>query len=439
MQRKMEFCYYKKIAKLIIISIIIGIVSPLSIYADRVLWPSIMNLENEAMTLMNSIPETATSSGSKKGFLFVGDPNDIFTLGAGHIAINVTLSGAGHTFFQHLRELKSRGIKITMILCNDRAPVGVDLRNAPKYYDKPYFYMMDFNAENGEWQKYNFDRIVEDYGDIIDNWILGNEINSQVYNYYGPADINEYTKVYCDTFKICYDKIKSKNENADVYISFDQGWDLPEQRKNDPRFNKKVGLYRYNAKEMIAKINANLPKSVDWGLALHPYPAPVESAKFWDDEYAGYDERAHYEKERPYLITLKNFEVAIEYLGRPAFLRTDGTIRNVIISEFGLTSHDGERVQAAALYYLWEKIKDNDYIKCFLYNALTDLDDYNFGLVSNKNKKRLAWAVFKDMDREYESAWCKDLLDEVLDENDYVDFNTYLFTKASFSELTKGK
>lgn len=70
--------------------------------------------------------------------------------------------------------------------------------------------MIDFNANNGDWQKYNFDRIVADYSRYVDNWIIGNEINSQLYNFYGAASIRDYTKVYCDSFKICYDKIKAK-------------------------------------------------------------------------------------------------------------------------------------------------------------------------------------------------------------------------------------
>ena len=50
-------------------------------------------------------------------------------------------------------------------------------------------------------------------------------------------------------------------------------------------------------------------------------------------------------------------------------------------------------------------------------------------------KKRLAWAVFKDMDREGENAWCKDLLDDVLSETNFIDINGVLITKSSASEL----
>lgn len=413
------------------------VVCPATIFAGRILWPSEMNLDNDLINLDSILPKDATTSNSKKGFLLSGNPKEIFTLGAGHVAINLTLSGKGHTMIQYLKELKKRGIIITLILINDRAPVGVNTVDAPEDYKNPYFYMIDFNANNGDWQRYNFDRVVADYSRYVDNWIIGNEINSQLYNYYGPANINDYTKVYCDSFKICYEKIKKSNENANVYISFDQGWDIPTYNSKDRRFDKKLGLYRYNMKEQLSLINAYLDKSIDWGVALHPYPSPVESSYFWDDLHAGYDVAAKNDEDKPYLLTLKNFEIAINYLAERKFLNKKQELRNIIISEFGITSHDGEREQAAALYYLWEKIKDNPYIKAFLYNAQTDLPDgFNFGLTSDKNRKRLAWAVFRDMDKdEEESMWCKDLLDSVLEEYGYVDIEKVIFNIASISEL----
>lgn len=434
----MVLCYYKKIVYCLLISLLLQVFAPATIFANRILWPSEMNLDNDLITLDNILPKDATASNSKKGFLFSGDPKEIFTLGAGHIAINVTLSGKGHTMIQYLQGLKKRGVKITLILVNDKAPVGVDLKSAPEEFQKPYFYMIDFNSNNGDWQRYNFDRIVSDYYPYVDNWIIGNEINSQLYNFYGASDVNHYTKVYCDTFKICYEKIKAKNPNANVYISFDQGYDIPNYDARDRRFNKVLGKYRYNMKEQLILLNNYLDRSIDWGVALHPYPAPIESAYFWDDEYAGYDVGAKNEVEMPYLLTLKNFEIAINFLAEKRFLNRQNKVRNIIISEFALTSHDGEREQAAGLYYLWEKIENNPYVKAFLYNSQTDLaDGYNFGLTSDKNRKRLIWAVFKDMDRENERDWCKDLLDEVLEEHGYIDIDTVIFNKASISELLK--
>ncbi len=436
----MELCYYKKVISLILMSLLLQVISPAVIFASNTLWPGDMVLENDIIDIDEILP-LATANDTKKGFFLTGDLKEIYTLGVGHIAINVTLSGLGHTYMQIIRGLKKRGFEITLVLVNDKAPVGIDLKSAPKEFQKPYFYMIDFEASNGEWQKYNFNRIVNEYVEYIDNWVIGNEINSQLYNFYGPANVNEYTKVYCDNFKICYKKIKEKNKDAKIYISFDQGWDLPSIDTRNRHFDKILSKYRYNAKEQIALINNYLGENIDWGISIHPYPAPVNSSYFWDDQYAGLIYDCEDENERPYYITLKNFEVAIYYLSEKRFLKKGDKVRNIIISEFGLTSHDGEMEQAAGLYYAWEKIKDNPYILAFIYNAQTDLNDgYNFGLTSDKKRKRLIWAVFRDMDKDEEvSAWCKDLLDNVLEEHGYVDIDKVIFSKASVSEILKTK
>ena len=434
----MGFYYYKKIAYIVLISLLLQAFKPAIVFASKTLWPSAMVLENDTIDIDKVLPLT-TASNTKKGFFLTGDLKELYTLGAGHVAINVTLSGLGHTYMQILRGLKKRGFNITLVLVNDKAPVGVDLKSAPAEFRNPYFYMIDFNAVNGEWQKYNFDRIVNDYAEYVDNWVIGNEINSQLYNFYGEANVNEYTKKYCESFKICYEAIKAKNSDANIYISFDQGWDMPNINTRNAGYDKVLSKYRYNAKEQIALINAYLGINIDWGVSLHPYPAPVDSSYFWDDEYAGFIENSEIKNERPYFLTLKNFEIAVNYLSEKRFLKKGDKVRNIIISEFGLTAHDGEREQAAGLYYAWEKIKDNPHILSFIYNAQTDLPDgYNFGLTSDKKRKRLIWAVFRDMDKDEEnSSWCKDLLDNVLDDYGYVDINTVIFNKASISEILK--
>lgn len=434
----MGFCSYKKIIPVLLIAILLKALQPSIIFASRILWPSEMNLDNDTYTISHLLSTTAVASDSRKGFLFCGDPNEVFTLGAGHVAVNVTLSGKSHLMLQHIRELKDRGVKITLILINDKVPVGVDFRNAPDEMKNPYCYIMDFNASNGEWQKFNFDRIVEDYGQLVDNWIIGNEINSQLYGYYGPATVEEYTKVYCETFKVAYEKIKEVNSEADVYISFDQGWDIPNYYAKDRRYDKRLGKYKYNAKEQIILINQYLDKKIDWGISLHPYAEPVDSAYFWDDKYSGLIRDVDDELQKPYLTTLKNFEIAIEFMRDKKFLRPDETMRNIIISEFGVTSLNGEREQAAALFYMWEKIEKYEEIKLFLYNAQVDLPDgYHFGLTSDKRKRRLAWAVFKDMDRKDENAWCKDLLDSVLYEHGYFDVDGVILSQEQVDELLK--
>ena len=145
----MGFYYYKKIAYLVLISLLLQVINPAIVFASKTLWPSAMVLENDTIDIDKVLP-LATAPDTKKGFFLTGDLKELYTLGAGHVAINVTFSGLGHTYMQILRGLKKRGFEITMVLVNDKAPVGTDLKSAPPEFRNPYFYMIDFEASNGD-------------------------------------------------------------------------------------------------------------------------------------------------------------------------------------------------------------------------------------------------------------------------------------------------
>ena len=51
----------------------------------------------------------------------------------------------------------------------------------------------------------------------VSNWIIGNEINNQQWNYMGPMDLTNYVKAYQKAFRVIYTAIKSTNAN-DRYI-----------------------------------------------------------------------------------------------------------------------------------------------------------------------------------------------------------------------------
>lgn len=416
---------YSKMKRYIVFILLFSITVSFSFvennFAVRRLWPAKMNLYNDTLNLDHFIATDSIVKDSKKGILFTGDPRELFTLGCGQIAINMTLSGMGHQYIQFLEGLKKRNIKITMIVVNDKPSVEMDFSKTPEMFKNPFFYILDFSSSSGEWQKWNFERVVEDYGDLVDNWVIGNEINSQLYSYYGPSSMEDFTAKFLDTFKIMYEMIKEKNENANIYMSFDQAWDLPRLDPYSKKFQVEEGSFHYNMKSQLEFINKYLPKEMEWGVSLHPYPSPVEHGYFWDDEEATLNPKKEGDK-KPTLITLKNFDIAIELLAEPRFLTKDKKVRNIIISEFGVTANQGEDVQAAGIYYLWEKIRDNPFIKAFHYNAQTYLEDgFNLSLVNKNGRKRLSWAVFKDMDRKDENRWCKDLLDTVLEKHGYRD------------------
>ena len=111
----------------------------------------------------------------------------------------------------------------------------------------------------------------------VSNWIIGNEINNQQWNYMGSMDLTNYVKVYQQAFRIFYTAIKSTNANDRVYFSLDYNW-----------MNEIDGKLKYGGKEIVDSFNsiANVQGQMDWGLAYHPYPCPMIEPEFWDDPKA---------------------------------------------------------------------------------------------------------------------------------------------------------
>lgn len=349
--------------------------------------------------------------GGKKGFLIVDNVREVDTLNVSQVAINMTTSGLSYVTLDTVKELYRKGISITAILVNDRPPIGFTAEDAPPMFQNPYLYMLDFYANNGLSIKLTTQHIIDTYGDYIDNWIIGNEISSQLYGYYGPSDVRTYTERYLRTFREVHDMVKEKNPNAHLYISFDQGWNRNELNPKHRTYDKELGQFAYNTKEQIDIIAGYLDKSVDYNFAFHPYPVPLEDSKFWDDRYAGVNESGPM-KDRPIFMSMNNIEYFSNYItSRDYLLRPDGTPRKILISEYGLTSDSGETIQAAALAYTWEKIKNDDNIVGFLYNAQTDVPDgFHFGLRKDLETTRLAWVVFRDMDDDNKNMWIKSFL-----------------------------
>ena len=355
--------------------------------------------------------ERKTIRPGKKGFLIVDNVREVDTLNVSQVAINMTTSGLTYLSLDTIKELYKKGISITAILVNDKPPIGFTTEKAHPAFKNPYLYMLDFYANNGLSIRLNTQHIIDKYGDYIDNWIVGNEISSQLYGYYGPSDVREYTERYLRTFKEVHDMVKEKNPNAHLYISFDQGWNRNELNPKHRNYDKELGKFAYNTKEQIDIIAGYLDKSVDYNFAFHPYPVPLEDSKFWDDRYAGVNETGPM-KDRPIFMSMNNIEYFSEYITtRDYLLRPDGTPRKILLSEYGLTSDSGETIQAASLAFTWEKIKNDDNIVGFLYNAQVDVaDGFHFGLRKDLNTTRLAWVVFRDMDDDTKNTWIKSFL-----------------------------
>lgn len=90
----------------------------------------------------------------------------------------------------------------------------------------------------------------------VSNWIIGNEINNQQWNYMGPMSIDKYVEEYERAFRVFYTAIKSTNQNARLFFSTDYNWN-----------HEADGKLKYNAKDIVDTFNQKVVAGgqMDWG------------------------------------------------------------------------------------------------------------------------------------------------------------------------------
>ncbi len=196
-----------------------------------------------------------------------------------------------------------------------------------------------------------------------ENWIIGNEVNVRTWNYMAWTDWENYIREYAQAFRVAYNAIMSTNANARVYVCIDQYWDknlTPESAEYFEVIDGKDFLMQFDA---AIKEGGDIP----WGLAQHPYAAPLTYSKFWDmsgckngDIYAQQVESGQY-------ITCQNLSVLTDFMQTPQMLAPDGSVRHIILSEVGYTNAQGTEVQAAALGASYVAARDNPFIDEIIY------------------------------------------------------------------------
>lgn len=197
----------------------------------------------------------------------------------------------------------------------------------------------------------------------VENFIIGNEVNTRLWNYMVWTDWDTYIREYAQAFRVAYNAIKSQNANARVFVCIDQNWDR----------NRSAGhseYYEYiDAKDFLAGFNEIIAKegNIDWGVAQHPYPVPLTYAKFWD--MSGCRNGAYMAEQvaSGKMMTFQNLSLLTDFLQQPEMLSPEGTIRHVILSEIGITNAQGTDVQAATLYASYAAAKMNPYIEEIIY------------------------------------------------------------------------
>ena len=378
-----------------------------------------------AMALSMSFSAFAQSAfyrepASKKGLLMNTESMvpDAVELGAAQALVNVPLSavfdGRLYAYDAFIKSLDREGITVTVVLLNDRQQLRPELIAGDQNAAANYFMLNVFTDEGKQAVQEVVGQLAELWQDKVSNWIIGNEIQDQTWNYIGPMDMDTYCRKYAEAFRTCYDLIKSSNSKAEVYIPFDYGWQ-----------NESNNSTKYNGRGCIDRLAAIFKEGgdIDWGVAWHAYPDPLTSPVFWDDGHASASENA-------YIVNLNNLNVLTDYLQRAELLAPDGQVRNVILSEQGFSSLNNgtsdENLQAAAFAYGYSIAEKNPYVKAFLLNRQVDARSevqqgrafglWNTYMNAAENEapsgKKYIWQVFRDIDTS-NNGYIKDLVKSV--------------------------
>lgn len=311
-----------------------------------------------------------------------------------------------------IMRFSSKDISVTAILLNgwndaapELIPPGVKKTNGVNYY------MFNTSTREGvETLKAVASFLAERYSGLsgskgkVSNWIIGNEINNQVWNYIGPMEMEEYVAEYLRAFRIFNTAIRSVSANDRLFFSTDFFW-------NDPDATQ----LNYSAREVIRTFAAMAREGgdMDWGLAYHPYADPLTEPEFWDDGAGG----RVTDSVDSHIVNFANLHVLTDYMRQSRFLQRDGQVRHIILSEQGFTSKsatrgDVEYIQAAALAYAYYIADSNPYIDVVLMHrqvdnvsevnayvavGLWECDMNSPGVVKATMRKK-AWEVFKNMD-----------------------------------------
>lgn len=228
------------------------------------------------------------------------------------------------------------------------------------------------------------------FGDSVDYWIIGNEVN-QIEQYdIGISSTKSYASHYGLTMYYCWYAMKSYNSDVSVLVSLDHCWNT-------------TGGNRMNARYLLKYVEEYLSTKGDfnWGVAYHPYSMDLLYTPFWEENSTVTD------TETTTFITMKNIHVLTDYMNQSTMLY-NGQVRPIVMTELGYdaVSRDipnGEAVQAAAFalsYYIAEANPDIDAIIYLNYKdnqALIDMGLY-MGLVQTNGTPRYAYNVFKYMD-----------------------------------------
>ncbi len=226
-------------------------------------------------------------------------------------------------------------------------------------------------------------------------WIIGNEANSHfLWNNLGLAPLETAASEYEKAVRLAHQAIRRHSQQARVYLSFDHHW--ASSMHNVSAQEATPGRDFLDTFARLARERGDF----DWNVAWHPYPEDLGNPRAWADKNVTHADDT-------IKVTFKNLDVLPKHLEKPELLY-QGKPRRIILSEQGfhtLLTPDGEKLQAAAYAYAWEKVQTLPTIDAFIYHRHVDHaheGGVRFGLwrnapnsVADPHSTKLIYDLFK--------------------------------------------
>lgn len=226
-------------------------------------------------------------------------------------------------------------------------------------------------------------------------WIVGNEVNSHFMWYnLGKMPMAEAASHYENAFRIVHKAVRTASANARLYVSFDHHWASAMHGISTEEATP--GRDFLDTFASLVRDRGDL----DWHVAWHPYPEDLGNPRAWADKGITNDNTTP-------KVTFKNLQVLPQHLEKKELLY-QGNPRRVILSEQGfhtLNLPEGEKIQAAAYAYAWEKCLTLPTVDAFIYHRHVDHSQEGGlllglwknvpGSIADPGEKKLLWDLFK--------------------------------------------
>jgi hypothetical protein len=331
--------------------------------------------------------------------------SDLVELGVGHITVNISLrsrfgDGQVRQLDQLLTFAHKNGIVVTAILL---IPPRTPLLAHPDCDPSAHYALPDMTSAAGVAAfaasvRFLAERYCEPgfpHG-RISHWIVGNEVDAGwVWTNAGEMGAEQYMDQYTRALRVAHYSVRSFDPHGKVYISLTHHWNSPHK----PEPNR---FYRPRHLLELLRDHCKLAGDFEWGLAYHPYPDELGNPRTWEDKLA------HDDFDSP-LITMKNIDVLDRFMRQPEFRYRGEKVRTILLSEQGYHTvkrdPDGEKLQAAAIAYAWEKMKPLASIEAFHYHRWIDheregglrlgLWTVKKGSITWPERKKQSWEVYR--------------------------------------------